>query len=157
MGDPTAQLIENLPELVADADVRSFKPEWRGFSTSPAGSLCYADLGACGLMWTEAARIGESNAATFGIANVPAAIRPTTSGRSTCYLIDAGELVMGGWQLDASGVMTFEIMRVADPTAPRSTLTPDARAFTPHGLKGLARPFATLFPKPGATLEKVPT
>jgi hypothetical protein len=149
MGDSAKDLLDRIPELLEqfDADVRNFEPAWRGFATSPTGTLQYADLGGlCGLLWTRHAMTGESNANTLTIENVPAEIRPPTLRRSVCYLIDAGELVMGGWQLDAHGVLTLEIMRAQDPTAPRSYLVPDAEAFTPSGRKGLSAPFAIMYP-----------
>src|SRR5688572_3784604 len=95
---------DRVAQMSAGREVRRFVPEWAGFASSPTDSLKYVDGETFGLIWTRTPMIGESNAPTFTIANVPVEIRPTACRMSTYYVIDDGELELGGWQLDASGM-----------------------------------------------------
>lgn len=136
------QLAELIRARIAGGDVRRFVPQWTGFEIPPAGSMFYVDAGALGVLWTDDAMTGQSNAPTMTIANLPDEIRPPAPRLTVDYVIDADQLERGGVRADPSGVLTFLRTVIVG-----SRLKPDAAGFAPTGVKGLPDRWQFAFPK----------
>lgn len=94
--------------------VDEFTPGWGGFSSAPTGAALYLNLGSVVIIWPKANNntfTGTSDANTFTMTGVPAAVRPPSTAVPGGGMVDAfdanGNAIAKCWLSDA-GVVTFE-------------------------------------------------
>jgi hypothetical protein len=119
--------------LIAEGAIeQSFAPQWQGFAVPPVGTISYVERGPCAFMWSRAVLMGESNAATMTITNLPEVLRARIC-HASCWLMDGGAMVHGAVVAAGDGRLRFEL---GVPSGQYMTLS--ATSFTPAGHKGLA-------------------
>lgn len=125
--------------------VQTFTPDWLDFSSDPAGTFNYIDLGRVVLMWTDADRHGTSNDIfmRWNAGSIPAAIRPSSTRVIDCTVLDNVTTLKGGVVIAANGGATFTIDTVSG-----SQLVDSGNTFTsPAVPKGLNAGWLVIYPK----------
>lgn len=116
----------------------SWVPTWTGFSVNPTGSIFYQKIGGMVIAILDAlGTTGTSNNTAMTITNVPAALRPASSGRPVqpCMVVDNGADAVGAFGFSGTPGSTIIFYK--------GTAPPSAAGFTAAGTKGFA-PFSVL-------------
>jgi hypothetical protein len=125
--------------------VQTFTPTWLDFSSDPAGTFSYMDLGDIVIMWTDASRTGTSDDVfmRWDAGSIPASIRPSASRVIPCYVLDNVSTLKGSVVIAADGSATFSILQVSG-----IQLADVGNNFSSPGVpKGLLAGWLVMYPK----------
>jgi hypothetical protein len=132
--------------IQADREVKTFTPEWDGFSVPPTGDLRYMDFGAIVFIWSGETLYGTSNATNFSITGgMPDAIIPASTKVVTSpALADDGGIAYADVAIGPTGNIDFSRFDVSGGT---SAYPFNVTGWTNSGTKGISGGFVISYPK----------
>lgn len=148
-GDPAGQYIHwdgSAGTLTIDGDLRwsnvkTFTPTWTGFSSDPSGDLDYIDFTTWAVIWYDGSSLlGTSNATSFTLSNLPAAITPAQTKTVTCICTNNGANALAVAAVQSSGNVSMQIFNAGTPYPFTAT------GWTASGSKGLGPGFFIVYP-----------
>lgn len=109
----------------------TFTATLTGYASGPTGTINYQRVADTVFLWSKSAIIATSNATTFGLSGIPAALRPVSLSLSAVHLVtDNAADITAVARVLTDGTLTF--LRVSSLST-----TPSASGFTNPGNKGL--------------------
>lgn len=120
----------------------SYTPTWYGFSTSPTGTMYYANFGSHAMVWCQSDLTGTSNTTDMSF-SLPTAIQPTNAKHVACQVLSGGTSLSNLFSCDAvvSTTVAFDLAVVSGTQISYTT-----SGFVASGTKGVPKGFLLFYP-----------